>query len=70
MNLEALQRRAEVAMWGCFACAQPWFVAGSRWGTVWALAGIAAWLVARLSGSLDSQTDFVQRAFRWLTGVK
>lgn len=70
MDREALQRRAEVAMWGCFACAQPWFVAGSRWGVVWGVAGTVAWLVARMAGTLDGQTDFVQRAFRWLTGAR
>jgi hypothetical protein len=51
MDRQALQRRAEVAMWGCLACAQPWLVAGSKWGAVWGLAAGAAWLVARMAGS-------------------
>ena len=70
MDKDALQRRAEVAMWGCLACAQPWLVAGSKWGALWGVAGAAAWLVARMAGSLNSQTDFVQRAFRWVTGIR
>lgn len=70
MNRDTLQRRAEIAFWGCLACAQPWLVAGSRWSGVWMLAASAAWLVARLNESLDSQTDFVQRAFRWITNAK
>jgi hypothetical protein len=70
MDREALQRRAEVAMWGSMACAQPWFVAGSKWGLVFAAMAVASWLVARLAGSLDGQTNFVQRAFRWLTGAR
>jgi len=65
MNKEALQRRAEVAMWGSMACAQPWFVAGSKWAFVWAAMALASWLVARLAGNIDRQTDFVQRAFYW-----
>jgi hypothetical protein len=51
MDRQALQRRAEVAMWGCLACAQPWLVAGSKWGAVWGVAGAAAWLVARMAGA-------------------
>lgn len=70
MNREALQRRAEVAFWGCLACAQPWLVDGSRWALVWTVLASASWVTARLAGNLDSHTDFVQRAFRWLTGVK
>lgn len=70
MNRDTLQRRAETAFWGCLACAQPWLVAGSRWAVYWLVIAVAAWLVARLNESLDSQTDFVQRAFRWLTNIK
>ena len=70
MDPKTLERRAEVAMWGCLACAQPWIAAGSRWGHAWAAAAAAAWLVARIAGNLDSQTDFVQRAFRWITGAR
>jgi hypothetical protein len=70
MDRQALQRRAEVAMWGSMACAQPWFVAGSKWGAVFAAMAGAAWLVARLAGNLDGQTDFVRRAFCWLTGTR
>lgn len=65
MNNEALQRRAEVAMWGSMACAQPWFVAGSKWGLAFAGMAVASWLVARLAGSIDRQTAFVQRVFYW-----
>lgn len=35
-------------MWGCIACAQPWFAAGKgEWGFLFAFAALAAWLVAR-----------------------
>lgn len=42
-----LQLRAEVAMFGCLACAQPWMVAGNLTWIAWSLAAMLAWLVAR-----------------------
>jgi hypothetical protein len=68
MSREILQRRAEVAMWGSMACAQPWFVDGSKVGLIFAAMAVASWLVARLAGSMDRQTEFVQRVFYWWTG--
>jgi len=44
---QQLQSRAEVAMWGCLACAQPWAVAGSWVAHVWTLFAFAALVVAR-----------------------
>lgn len=70
MNRDALQRRSEVAFWGCLACAQPWLVTESPWAVVWVTLACAAWVVARMAANLDGQTDFVQRAFRWLTNLK
>jgi hypothetical protein len=67
IDRQALQRRAEVAMWGSLACAQPWFVAGSKVGLVFAAMAFLSWLVARLAGSVNRHTDFVQRAFYWWT---
>lgn len=65
MERQALQRRAEVAMWGCLACAQPWLVAGSKWGAAWGFAAAAAWLVARLASG--SQTVRVNQAYTGYT---
>lgn len=51
MNKEALQRRAEVAMWGCLACAQPWLILGQGpWGFLFSGAALVAWLVALDAG--------------------
>ena len=47
MDRQELQQRAEVAMWGCMACAQPWFAAGKvEGGFLFAFAALAALLVA------------------------
>ena len=50
IDRDILQGRAEVAMWGCLACAQPWFVAGSAWGWLWAAAAVVACMLARMAG--------------------
>lgn len=47
MDKAALQRRAEVAFWGCLACAQPWLVVDSKMALVWAGAAVVAWFLAR-----------------------
>lgn len=56
-----LQHRAEIAMWGSFACAQPWLVAGSSWAAIWLFCGMAAWLVARMAGKPESTIVVEQR---------
>ena len=58
MNNQALQSRAEVGMWGCLACAQPWMVAGSGWAFVWCAAAIACWGAAKLAGRKAREPDY------------
>jgi hypothetical protein len=45
MITQELKQRAHIVMWGCLACAQPWLVAGSLWGTFWTALAVVASLI-------------------------